>query len=96
MTVDSCKPHQREASIKMANERCNSEVTITPGGYSSIVQPMDKCINTLFEHHMHSMALKMTWYLMTYLLWIKSQMIKRVRVMMREIHVLLLMMMLMK
>ena len=41
------------------------------------------------------MALKMTWYLMTYLLWIKSQMIKRVRVMMREIHVLLLMMMLM-
>ena len=41
----------------------------------------------------HSMALKMTWYLMTYLLWIKSQKIKRVRVMvMREIHVLLLMM----
>ena len=27
---------------------------------------------------MHSMALKMTWYLMTYLLWIPSQKIKRV------------------
>ena len=39
------------------------------------------------------MTLKMTWYLMTYLLWIKSQKIKRVRVMvMREIHVLLTMM----
>ena len=41
----------------------------------------------------HSMALKMTWHLMTYFLWIKSQKIKRVRVMvMREIHVLLTMM----
>ena len=54
LIVDSYKPHQTEASIKMANEKCNSEVTIIPGGCTSIVQPMDKCINKPFKDHMRA------------------------------------------
>ena len=38
----------------MANEKCNSEVTIIPEGCTSIVQPMDKCINKPFKDHMRA------------------------------------------
>lgn len=50
--VDSYKPHQSEESITMAKERCNADVIIIPGGCTSIVQPMDKCINKPFKESM--------------------------------------------
>ena len=52
LVVDSYKPHQSEESITMAKERCNADVIIIPGGCTSIVQPMDKCINKPFKESM--------------------------------------------
>lgn len=52
LVVDSYKPHQSEESITMAKERCNADVIIIPGGCTSIVQPMDKCINKPFKENM--------------------------------------------
>ena len=45
LIVDSYKPHKSEDSVRVANERCKADVLIIPGGCTSIVQPMDKCIN---------------------------------------------------
>ena len=50
--VDSYKPHQSEESITMAKERCNADVIIIPGGCTSVVQLMDKCINKPFKESM--------------------------------------------
>ena len=52
LIVDSYKPHKSEDSVKVANERCNADVLIIPGGCTSIVQPMDKCINKPFKESM--------------------------------------------
>ena len=46
LIVDSYSP---EDNIKTANDRCNADVLIIPGGCTSIVQPMDKCINKPFK-----------------------------------------------
>ena len=50
--INSYKPHQSQESIQMAEEWCNSNVIIIPGGCTSIVQPMDKCINKPFKESM--------------------------------------------
>jgi len=52
--VDRYKPHQTEDSIKKVKDRCNSEVIIIPGGCTSIVQPMDRCINQPFKEYMRT------------------------------------------
>ena len=52
LVVDCYKPHKAEESIKMAKERCNANVVIVPGGCTSIIQPMDKCINKPFKESM--------------------------------------------
>ena len=52
LVVDCYKPHRAEESIKMAKERCNADVVIVPGGCTSIIQPMDKCINKPFKESM--------------------------------------------
>ena len=53
LIVDSYKPHQTEDSIKKVKDCCNSDVII-PGGCTSIVQPMDKCINRPFKEYMRA------------------------------------------
>ena len=52
LIVFSYKPHKSEDSVRVAKERCNSDVLIIPGGCTSIVQPMDKCINKPFKESM--------------------------------------------
>ena len=52
LVVDSYKSHKSEESIEIAKRRCNSEVIIIPGGCTSIIQPMDKCINKPFKTYM--------------------------------------------
>ena len=54
LIVDSYRPHQTEESIKMVKDHCNSNVIIIPGGCTSIVQPMDRCINKPFKEHMRA------------------------------------------
>ena len=54
LIVDSYKPHQTEDSIKKVNDSCNSDVIIIPGGCTSIVQPMDRCINRPFKEYMRA------------------------------------------
>lgn len=44
LIVDKYRPHRSEESITLAKEECYSEVIIIPGGCTSIVQPMDKCV----------------------------------------------------
>ena len=52
LIVDCYKPHRAEESIKMAKEHCNSDVVIVPGGCTSIIKSMDKCINKQFKESM--------------------------------------------
>ena len=54
LIVDSYKPHQTEDSIKKVKDSCNSDVIIIPGGCTSIVQPMDRCINRPFKEYMRA------------------------------------------
>ena len=54
LIVDSYTPHRSEANVKTANNRCNADVLIIPGGCTSIVQPMDKCINKPFKESMRA------------------------------------------
>ena len=54
LIVDSYKPHQTVDSIKKVKDSCNSDVIIIPGGCTSIVQPMDKCINRPFKEYMRA------------------------------------------
>lgn len=54
LIVDSYKPHQTEDSIKKVKDSCNSDVIIIPGGCTSIVQPMDRCINRSFKEYMRA------------------------------------------
>ena len=42
-------PHQSVENIQTAKDRCNADVVIFPGGCTSIIQPMDKCINKPFK-----------------------------------------------
>ena len=49
LIVDSYKPQQTEDSIKKVKDSCNSDVIIIPGGCTSILQPMDRCINRPFK-----------------------------------------------
>ena len=49
LIVDSYHQQMSEDSLAMAKDRCNCEVVIIPGGCTSIVQPMDKCINRPFK-----------------------------------------------
>ena len=41
--------HITKESVDMAKDECNAELVIIPGGCTSIVQPMDKCINHPFK-----------------------------------------------
>ena len=52
LVVNSYKPHQAAASIEIAQCECNADVVIIPGGCTSIVQPMDRCINKPFKDSM--------------------------------------------
>ena len=54
LIVDSYKPHQTEDSIKKVKDSCNSDVFISPGGCTSIVQPMDRCINRPFKEYVRA------------------------------------------
>ena len=54
LIVESYSPHRSEDNIKTANDRCNVDVLIIPGGCTSIVQPMDKCINKPFKESMRA------------------------------------------
>ena len=54
LIVDSYKPYQTEDSIKKVKDCCNSGVIIILGGYTSIVQPMDSCINQPFKEYMRT------------------------------------------
>ena len=54
LIVDSYKPHQTVDSIKKVKDSCNSDVIIIPGGCTSIVQTMDKCINRPFKEYMRA------------------------------------------
>ena len=54
LIVGSYKPHQTEESVTKAKERCNAEVIIIPGGCTSLVQPMDRCVNKPFKTHMRT------------------------------------------
>ena len=54
LIVDIYKPHQTDDSIKKVKESCNSDVIIIPGGCTSIVQPMDKCINRPFKENVRA------------------------------------------
>ena len=54
LVIDSYKPHLAPTNITMAKDQCNSDVVIIPGGCTSIVQPMDKCINKPFKEHMRA------------------------------------------
>ena len=54
LIVDSYKPHQTDDSIKKVKESCNSDVIIIPGGCTSIVQPMDRCINRPFKEYVRA------------------------------------------
>ncbi len=52
LILDSYSPHKSAVHITTANDRCNADVLIIPGGCTSIVQPMDKCINKPFKESM--------------------------------------------
>ena len=52
VVVDSYKLHQSAASIENAQRECNADVVIIPGGCTSIVQSMDRCINKPFKDSM--------------------------------------------
>ncbi len=54
LVVNSYKPHHADSSIRIAKERCNADVVIIPGGCTSLVQPMDKCINKPFKESMRA------------------------------------------
>ena len=54
LIVDIYKPHQMENNIKKVKDSCNSDVIIIPGGCTSIVQPMDRCINRPFKEYMRA------------------------------------------
>ena len=54
LIVDSYKPHQTEDSVKKVKDSCNSDVIIIPGGCTSIVQPMHRCINRPFKEHVRA------------------------------------------
>ena len=54
LIVDSYVPHKSEDNIKTANDRYNSNVLIIPGGCTSIVHPMAKCINKPFKESMRA------------------------------------------
>ena len=47
LIINSYKPHKSEDSVRVADD-----VLIIPGGCTSIVQPMDKCINKPFKESM--------------------------------------------
>ena len=49
LIVDSYKPHKADSSVHMAKERCNADVVIIPGGCTSLIQPMDRCLNKPFK-----------------------------------------------
>ena len=54
LIVDSYKPHWSETSMEVVKEHCNAECVIIPGGCTSIVQPMDHCINKPFKEHIRA------------------------------------------
>ena len=49
LIVDSYRAHVTKESVDMAKDECNAELVIIPGGCTSVVQPMDKCINRPFK-----------------------------------------------
>ena len=58
LVIDSYKLHQAATvtSIEIARHKCNADVVIIPGGCTSIVQPMDRCINKPFKE-----AMRVSW-----------------------------------
>ena len=54
LIVNSYKPHRSETSMEVVKEHCNAECVIIPGGCTSIVQPMDCCINKPFKEHIRA------------------------------------------
>ena len=50
--MDSYKPHRAEEGIEITVKTCKSDVVVIPGGCTSIIQPMDKCINKPFKTFM--------------------------------------------
>ena len=47
--MDEYRPHRSDESIGIANDKCNSEVILIPGGCTTLAQPMDKCVNKPFK-----------------------------------------------
>ena len=46
---DVLKSHLCE-KVKAAVKRCNNDITVIPGGLTSVIHPLDVCLNKLFKN----------------------------------------------
>ena len=49
LIIDNYKPHLAADSMTIAEEECNSEIVVVPGGCTGLAQPMDKSVNKPFK-----------------------------------------------
>ena len=47
LVVDQYRPHQTSDNIKLVKTNCHTEVVLILGGYTSLAQRMDECVNTI-------------------------------------------------
>ena len=47
LVVDQYRPHQTSDNIELVKTNCHTKVVLILGGYTSLAQRMDECVNTI-------------------------------------------------